>query len=333
MKKRPASGLISFILSSFVSGMLFAATGVFYVRHEISTPTMHNQNLIANMPPKKISNVMLVSFSPAMMQPLSVRPGYPSSSQSQPATRKRSKKRAHGTPYTHPSVQPLPASIAPEKAVATIEPAVALAQPIHIEHSHASETVDPLLLAAWQAYHTGEFDIAYQHYNKVLDNDAENHRSPNRDALLGMAAIAQQRSQDYLAAEFYNRILSLDPRDPDAHAGMSSLLGEKGEASTESRLKLLLAQRPEAAALHFALGNHYAQLSRWGAAEQAYFSACELESDNAGFAFNLAVSLDHLGQVKLAAQHYRRALQLDHADNTGFDRAQTQLRLNELTSQ
>jgi Flp pilus assembly protein TadD len=202
--------------------------------------------------------------------------------------------------------------------------------PIRIEHSHESNTVNPILLTAWQAYRSGDFDTASQLYSEVLRKDAQNHNAPNRDALLGMAAIAQQRLQDAIAAQYYNQLLTLDPLDPDAHAGMSSLLD--ATPGTESRLKLLLAQSPEAAALHFALGNFYAQQSRWGDAQQAYFSACALESDNAQFAFNLAVSLDHLGQGKLAAQHYRRALQLDRAGDTNFDRAQTQLRLDELTS-
>ena len=204
--------------------------------------------------------------------------------------------------------------------------------PIRIEHSHESNTVNPILLTAWQAYRSGDFDTASQQYSEVLHKDAQNHNAPSRDALLGMAAIAQQRSLNVIAAQYYNQVLALDPRDPDAHAGMSSLLVATGATDTESRLKLLLTQHPEAAALHFALGNNYAQQSRWGDAEQAYFSACELESDNTQFVFNLAVSLDHLGQSKLAALHYRHALQLDSVSNASFDRAQTQLRLDELTS-
>jgi Flp pilus assembly protein TadD len=56
-----------------------------------------------------------------------------------------------------------------------------------------------------------------------------------------------------------------------------------------------------------------------------------LEPSNAQFTYNLAVSLDHLGQSKLAAQYYQQALQLDSASNAGFDHAQAQRRLNELT--
>jgi tetratricopeptide (TPR) repeat protein len=252
---------------------------------------------------------------------------------SQDLSHKRAKKIRPVAPRHHPSVKPvpIPAVDTSPSAVTKMESAVNPIPSIHIEHDHESDTVEPILLAAWQAYHNGDFEAASQLYSEMLRKNVQGHNAPNRDALLGMAAIAQQRSQDSIAAQYYSQLLDLDPRDPDAHAGMSSLLGAFGAANMESSLKFLLVQHPEAAVLHFALGNLYAQQSRWGDAQQAYFGACALESDNARFAFNLAVSLDHLGQGKLAAQYYRRALQLDSVGNIGFDRAQTQLRLDELT--
>ena len=204
------------------------------------------------------------------------------------------------------------------------------AQPIRIEHAQEGDAVDPTLLAAYQAYRSGDFDTARQRYSEALRKNAQ-----NRDALLGMAAIAMQQSQDATAARYYRHVLMLDPRDPAANAGMSSLLGASNVTGAESRLKLLLTQQPPAssqsASLHSALGNLYAEQSRWGDAQQAYSNAYNLEPGNAQFAFNLAVSLDHLGQGKLAVQHYQRALQLDPSGNPGFNRAQAQQRINELT--
>ncbi len=184
------------------------------------------------------------------------------------------------------------------------------------------------MLAAWQAYRNGDLSTAGHRYSEILKLDAK-----NRDALLGMAAIAQQQSRDDTAVHYYRQVLVLDPRDPVAHAGILSLLNPGSEAGAESRLKLLLAQQPQSSALHFTLGNLYAEESRWGDAQQSYFSASNLEPDNAQFAFNLAISLDHLGKGGLAAQHYRRALQLDGTTvPSKIDRTQTQRRLNELTA-
>jgi Flp pilus assembly protein TadD len=55
-----------------------------------------------------------------------------------------------------------------------------------------------------------------------------------------------------------------------------------------------------------------------------------LDPNNAEFSFNLAVSLDHLGQTKLAAQYYQRAIQLDPSHSTGFNHSQIAQRIAEL---
>jgi Flp pilus assembly protein TadD len=201
---------------------------------------------------------------------------------------------------------------------------------IRIEHNHESVAVDPTILAAWQAYRNGELDTAFHQYSEVLQKNILEHNSPNRDALLGLAAIAQQRLQDSIAVQYYSQLLTLDPDDPDALAGMSSVARVDGSAEAVSRLKHQLAQHPETAALHFALGNQYAEQSRWGEAAQAYFIAKKLEPNNAPFTFNLAVSLDHLGQNKLAVQRYQQALQMDRAHSNGIDHAQVQLRVDEI---
>lgn len=187
------------------------------------------------------------------------------------------------------------------------------------------DTITPALQDAWQAYQRGEYLAAAQGYHSVLAQDPR-----NRDALLGLGAVAQQQGQDQTAQHYYRQVLLLDPRDPVALGAMSSY-GADG-ADTEARLKQMLSEQPQAAALHYALGNTYADQSRWAEAQQAYFSARALEPGNALFTYNLAVSLDHLGQSRLAADHYRQALDLDSGNSAGFDHAQAQRRLNELTS-
>ena len=202
----------------------------------------------------------------------------------------------------------------------------ATAQKIVIQHDSKPDTIRSSLTAAYNTYRNGDFATAWQLYRTVLQQDAR-----NRDALLGMAAIAQQQGEDTVATQYYGQVLTLDPRDPAAHAGLSALTPGNA-AGTESRLKLLLNHRPDAAELHFALGNLYAEQSRWGEAQQSYFNAINHEPDNIQYVYNLAVSLDHLSLGKLAAQYYQRALQLDQFKNTNFDHAQTQQRINELTA-
>lgn len=197
---------------------------------------------------------------------------------------------------------------------------------LNIHHQQESDSIDPVLTNAYQAYQNGDYATAERSYRSALAQDKN-----NRDALLGLAVITQQQGKDDAALQYYHRVLLLDPRDPAAQAAMVAL--DHGDpADKESRLNQLIAQQPDSAELHFALGNQYADQSRWAEAQQAYFNALAVEPNNALFAFNLAISLDHLGQLHAAAQYYRQALQLDISGHSGFTREQVQQRLGELNS-
>jgi tetratricopeptide (TPR) repeat protein len=180
----------------------------------------------------------------------------------------------------------------------------ATAEPIEVRRSDAARPVSPLLSGAYQSFVSGDTPAARSQYQRLLQQEPD-----NRDALLGMAAIALNRGQQAEAGSFYTRLLELDPADPEAAAGMASV--QRGDpALAESRLKGVLAASPENGPALFALGNVYAQQARWAEAQQAYFRALGSEPNNAGYAFNLAVSLDKLTQPKLALEYYRRTLQL-----------------------
>ncbi|MGB8410358.1 MAG: hypothetical protein WCE58_10690, partial [Gallionella sp.] len=209
-----------------------------------------------------------------------------------------------------PSIAPAPAQnnlvpdIAPARVVASIPAGSAqkrhsprLAAKSHqpadnnnpvLVEQHQEEPIDPLLNNAYLAYREGKFDQSQQLYREVNNLDGR-----NMDAILGLAAIAQRRGEDSMAAHYYAQALMLDPRNAVANAGMSALT--TGD-DRESRLKTLLNGQPDSSTLYFALGNSYAEQARWGEAQQAYFNAYRLEPDNAELAFNLAVSLDRLGQ-------------------------------------
>lgn len=198
---------------------------------------------------------------------------------------------------------------------------------IKLQRKQSANEIPPLLTAAYQAYLAGDLVGAKQKYLQQLQHDPR-----NKDVLLGLAAIAIHMRQPSEAQAYYLRVLESDPQDASAIAGMTGL-GQQlnpSQSQTESRLKTLLAQQPDAAALHFTLGNHYASQLRWGEAQQAFFRALSIDASNAEYAFNLAVSLDHLNQTKLAAEYYNKALVLTGATPAGFDKAQATARLKEL---
>ncbi len=165
----------------------------------------------------------------------------------------------------------------------------------------------PRVAAGYAAYQEGRLEAARNEYQLALREEPG-----NRDALLGLAAL-DMREQRYDSADaMYRQLLRTDPRDPYAHAGLLALRGQGIDPVTaESRLKTLLATEPDSAVLNFALGNQYAQQARWAEAQQAYFKAVVAEPDNPDYAYNLAVSLEHLRQAGPALDYYRRALALD----------------------
>lgn len=240
-------------------------------------------------------------------------------------------------PPDTPQAAPTPAALTPEqKPAPAAQPAAPVAgesqapstvsgQGIRIRQSSAADQLNPALGRAYQAFLAGDIDLAQQQYHKVLQQEPN-----NRDALLGLAAIALNRKQEGQAAAYYGRLLELDPADPDALAGLVGLQGQTDPVQSESRLKKTLAQNPQAGAVHFALGNLYALQSRWAEAQQSYFRAYGSAPNNADYAFNLAVSLDTLNQGKLALEYYQRALSLARSGPANFDQASARNRVKEL---
>jgi len=197
--------------------------------------------------------------------------------------------------------------------------------PIEIKRNPTKKGVSEELKAAYQAYITGDLEIAKQYYLEELETNPR-----NKDVLLGLAAIATRLQLVNDAQVYYLRVLELDPRDSSAIAGMAGLV-QTDPNQTESRLKNILAQQPDAAALHFALGNNHVTQLRWAEAQQSFFRALSIDPANADYAFNLAVSLDHLKKNELATKYYREALVLADKGPVGFKEAQIIERLKELT--
>ena len=182
-----------------------------------------------------------------------------------------------------------------------------------------------MLESAFAAFQRGDLDRARIEYQQVLSRETN-----NRDALLGLAAI-DVRTRNYETAELrYLKLIELDPRDAHAQAALIALQGNVDPVQLESRIKNLIAAQPEATHLYFTLGNQYAAQSRWTEAQDAYFKALSADPENADYAFNLAVSLDHLRQGRLAGEFYRKAVAIAGTRAVGFERKQAEARAKEL---
>ena len=197
---------------------------------------------------------------------------------------------------------------------------------VKITRNQPANAVNPNLLAAYQAYTAGDDATAQRNYRQVLQSDVR-----NVDALLGMAAIAVRQGRNNDAAGWYGKVLEVEPRNNVAQAAMVNVLAQSDPVSSESRIKSLIAQQPEAAHLYASLGNLYAEQNQWPSAQQAYFQAHHFAPENAEYAFNLAVSLEQLGKSALALPYYQKALALLPANGaSGVDRAQLESRIAKL---
>jgi tetratricopeptide (TPR) repeat protein len=239
-----------------------------------------------------------------------------------PAPRERPPREA--APVAPPAAARVSAPPAPRFAPAP-PPQPRLAE-APVTQTRPSPQIDPKVASGYAAYLAGDLATARADYQAALRDDAG-----NRDALLGLAAT-DVRAGRYEAAEAaYLRLLQNDPTDSNAQAGLIALRASRLDPlTTESRVKTLLAADPGANVLHFTLGNQLAQQGRWAEAQQAYFKAMAADPDNPDFAFNLAVSLDHLRQSKLAADYYRRAIALAEKHGASFDLAAARTRAAQL---
>jgi tetratricopeptide (TPR) repeat protein len=198
---------------------------------------------------------------------------------------------------------------------------------LSIQRTNKRDPVSELLSRGWHAYGKADYAVAADAYNRVLEREPR-----NRDALLGIGAIAVKQGDYERARAAYKRLLQLDPRDQIAMAAMSNLDELAPDILGETRLKFMVQQQPEAAHLHFALGNYYAKQSRWPEAQGEYFSAWQGDNENADYAFNLAVSLDQLGKTDEAKRFYEKSLNLSVGQNISFSVEAVQDRLSQIAA-
>lgn len=219
-----------------------------------------------------------------------------------------------------PTPSPVEFAVVPETSSEVVAQEAAAPSAINITRTDYAERVDPQLTQAYASYRGNDFIGARARYQQVL-RDKPN----NRDAMLGLAAVAMQLGDAPSARETYVKLLELDPRDVHARVGLLETMPASDPVMLESELRALFAAHPEVAQLAFALGNLFASQRRWSDAQQSYYDA--LLAAKAGgsgpvspdYAFNLAVSLERLNQLRPAYSFYRQALEQSELVSPGFD--------------
>jgi len=204
-------------------------------------------------------------------------------------------------------------------------PAASTVKPITILHTKKADPIHLLISDAYEAFHAGNYRQSEKLYKQVL-----NRETKNRDALLGLAAIGIKENRYEYSRQKYQYLLRLDPTDSFAIAGLSGIENHIDSQLSESQLKFMLKQNPDAAHLYFALGTQYSTQLKWPEAQSAFFSAWSADNKNADYSYNLAVSLDHLDKKKQALNFYKLSLKLKQQSNGNFSQADTEQRIRRL---
>ncbi len=197
--------------------------------------------------------------------------------------------------------------------------------PVRLAPSAGRPRVPADVAAGYESLRNGDIASARKSYDAALAADPS-----NLDALLGAATIEARAGNRMLAASHYKRALDIDPRNATAIAGIASIADYGQVDGLESQLRGEIARNPQSPQLHFTLGNLYASQARWNDAQVEFFEAHRFDPANADIVFNLAVSLDRIGQSRLAAENYRRALESARLQGAQFDPAAVQRRLADL---
>ena len=180
---------------------------------------------------------------------------------------------------------------------------------------------DRWLNEAYAAYQRGDDPLALAKYNAVLEVDPG-----NRNALLARAAIKIQNNQVAEAIRDYQVLLLSNPKDSLAMSSMIAV-ANYSPAQSETQLKLMIRDEPNSPYLNFALGNIFGAQNRWQEAQGMYFTAFENNPDDPNYAYNLAVSLEHIAKPNVAIAYYERALSNFSKGLATFDRAVVDARL------
>jgi len=183
------------------------------------------------------------------------------------------------------------------------------------------------VLAAFDAYRDKNYGLAEAQYLKALE--IEPHHA---DALAGLAAVYQQTGRAERAADTYQLLLGFDPGNTLAAAALISLRSSDANWDTESELKHLLQRFPETHHLHFALGTYFVEQGRWADARYEFLAAHQLAPRYADYSFNVAVSMEKLGEYGEARDYYEAALS-SAADSSNIDKEAVTEHITELTAQ
>lgn len=212
----------------------------------------------------------------------------------------------------------------PGNSVRTPAPAAVPERPeVNIRKETVKTGMDELDLA-YQELVRGSLPVAERRYRDLLAKDRL-----NPDIWTGLGAVLLRLGKPEEAESMFRRAQELNPTDPYTRAMLLSL-SRSPDAYKDSQYTTLAnnaGQSASQAAAFALLAAEHAAAKRWNEAQQAFFNALTADPGNPDYAYNLAVTLEHMRQPRLAYDFYRQALEFAKSKRPGFDLPRAQSRL------
>jgi tetratricopeptide (TPR) repeat protein len=153
----------------------------------------------------------------------------------------------------------------------------------------------------------GRDDMLHGAYSEFL-----RHFPNSTWGLFRMAEYHVEHLQSDSALVYYERLVSLEPTNPDARFGLASVYTKLGRAD-EARViyEDMLQVYPEEPRLHLNLGLAYLQLGMELAAEEEFNTVLYYDSSNTFALYNIARMLEARGDSATATSMFLRILTID----------------------
>jgi Flp pilus assembly protein TadD len=173
-----------------------------------------------------------------------------------------------------------------------------------IEVRKANINVHEYLEQGYENLMDGHEAIAAGYYNEALKAEPKNEL-----ALFGLATTHQRMGNRDEARELYGRLLAINPTHREALNNFMALISDEAPEDAIEELEKLETENPDFSPIPAQLGVVYKKLGDNRMAVNKLVRALQLSPDNVSYKYNLAITLDAMGDTEEASDLYMELIE------------------------
>lgn len=180
---------------------------------------------------------------------------------------------------------------------------------LKIEIRRPDVNIQSYLEQGYENLIAGREAVAAGYYQEALNAEPKNEM-----ALFGLATTYQRMGRLAEARELYGKLLAVNPTHREGLNNFMALISREAPQEAIEELEKLETENPDFSPIPAQLGIVYNKIDNPRMAARKLARALNLSPDNLSYKYNLAITLDRLGQVEQASDLY---LELIEAYNNG----------------